>query len=224
MMSADQDALAHQRETASPWQFRLWQLFAAMSYVAGCAAFARYRGWGTLMTTLGLGVAVLNVAGCFAPLQSGRSQRLLLWLAWCAFLVSLCLPSVLVFNTVYGWQAAWVVLVGPWDRILRGEFDPRAIIWIADSLGNLLLALIPFLVWRLLRSGGKWYAAVLIAVMPAPWLTVWGGDDPRGLYAGFYVWCASFYIALLALPLRRRTLAAMWLITLLMILLIEAYG
>jgi hypothetical protein len=60
----------------------------------------------------------------------------------------------------------------------------------------------------------------LIAVMPAPWLTVWR-DDPMGLHVGFYVWCASFYVALLALPVRRGTLAAMWLAALTMILLIE---
>jgi hypothetical protein len=222
-MAPDQAAITDRPGTGVPWQFRLWHLFAAMSYVALCAAFARYRGWGTLLTTLGLGVAILNFVGCFAPLQTGRRQRLLLWLAWCAFLVSLCLPSVRVLSTVYGWEAAWVVLVGPWERILRGEFDPRATIWIADSLANLLLVSVPFLVWRFSRNGGRWYAAALIAAMPAPWLTVWR-DDPMGLYAGFYVWCASFYGALLALPLRRGTLAAMWLSALAMILLLEAIG
>jgi hypothetical protein len=170
------------------------------------------------MTTLGLGVACLSHLGCLNRLQQGRTQTIILWVAWLTWIVSLCLPTFSFFGQAYGWEAAWIVLVGPWERIFKGEFDFRMSLWIADSLANLLQVALPLLIWRLSRDRGQIMAAVLLVVIVAPWLTIWTENN---MLVGYYVWCASFYLTLLALPMRRGPLIAMFLFAISLIAMIE---
>lgn len=209
-------------KTRAAWQFQLWHLFTAISVVSGCAAVAHYRGPGSLMTTLGLSVAALNLTGWFASLHTPRRRRILLWIAWVTFLASLGLPAFHVFGIAYGWEAAWIVLVGPWERIANGQSEPHMLLWIADSVANLLLAALPLLIWRLGHGKGEWLSGALLALLVAPWLTSWWSD--MNMLAGYYVWCASFYLCLLALPVRKGVFAAMLLTALGLIALIEVRG
>ncbi len=188
------------------WQFQLRHLFGLTTISAIAAALVAGYGAGTLLTSVGLLVAWLNQCGAFESVQSGRRQYVLLWLAWCTFLVSLVLPSVRVFGPVYGFWAAWFALVGPANEIWKGEsIKAGYALFLAIDIANLLIALLPLVIWRLHRGQGQGLAAALCLTMVASWCVSW--DSP--MLVGYYVWCASFLLALVAIRIQIWTLIAM---------------
>jgi hypothetical protein len=199
------------------WQFSLKDLFGLMTYAAAASGLVVWFGPGTLMTSIGLLIAILNVRGVFARLQRGRTQWVLLIIAWGVFLVSLALPCVSV-GAGYAWgvQAAWMYLASTFELLVYQEgmeFGPHLFWVVAIDLANLLMAALPILLWRLSRQCGQWFAATLCVAMTSAWVTNWKGD----LLVGFYLWCVSFQLALVAIPLTRKTFAAMFGYGLLMI-------
>ena len=87
-----QRATAENAPPPQRWQFRLWHMFALTTYVAVILGIATWQGPPTLMVTLGLGVAILSHLGAFERLQQGRTQLILVGVAWVTYLVSLCTP------------------------------------------------------------------------------------------------------------------------------------
>jgi hypothetical protein len=206
--TAIDEAPLPRKATAPPrWQFGLAHLFGLTTLSAIAAALVAAFGLGSLPISIGVSLAGVNYAGLLRPLQSGRPQAALLWLAWATFLISLALPSLHVFGPVAGWEAGWAVLAMPVEAVRKGDLLHVQLLWfLMLDLANLLAVLLPLLVWRLRRSGGRWYAAVLCVVTISPWSVGW--DTP--MLPGYYVWCLSFLLALAALPIGRKTLAAMF--------------
>lgn len=193
----------HDRST---WQFRLSDLFALTTLAAIAAAVAAACGPGTLLLSAGVMLAFINWRGAFTPLQSGQLQAILLGLAWCSFLISLALPSVQVFGPTPGWVAAWVSITAPLTAIWKCDFaEPNVLGYFGIGLANVLMALLPVLLWRLRRGHGQWFSAALCIAMVFPWSVGW--NTP--MLVGYYVWCSAFYLALCALPLRCQSLATM---------------
>jgi hypothetical protein len=195
------------KATAPPrWQFGLAHLFGLTTLSAIAAALVAAFGLGTLPISIGVSLAGINFAGLLRPVQSGRRQAALLWLAWAAFLLSLALPSLHVFGPVAGWDALWFVLVMPFDAAREADLLHVPLLWfLMLDVANLLAILLPVLVWRLRRGRGQWYAAALCVAMISPWSVSWD----TVMLPGYYVWCVSFLLALAALPIERKTLAAM---------------
>src|SRR5262245_21501359 len=188
-------------------QFRLWHLFALTTIAAVAAAFAVYFGPGTLVLSVGLIIAWLNVCGLFQVVQHGRKQAVVLWLAWLAFLVSLALPSVQVMKPVSGAWAAWFVIAMPVESVLKNrEIRLSWIIFLGVNIANSLMVLLPLLIWRKSRGLGQWLTSALCIAMPAVWCIA---CNPKGLLVGYFVWSASFGLALIALPIRWPVFAAM---------------
>ena len=189
-----------------PWQFRLSHLFELMTLSALAAAIAGACGLGTLLLFAGGALAWANWRGGLQPLQSGQWQMILLGLAWNLFLISLILPSVHVFGPVAGWGAAWWALISTLDAIRKGEFaEPALLLHLGINLANLLMALMPAMMWRIRHGRGQWMSAALCVAMVVPWCV--GVSTP--MLPGYYVWCAAFYLAPCALPIRAGSFAAM---------------
>lgn len=206
------------------WQFGLKDLFGLMTYAAAASGLVVWFGPGTLMTSLGFLIAILNLRGVFARWQRGRTQWTLLLVAWTMFLVSLVLPCAWGWNEyVWGWQAAWVYLAVPigsfWDRTVEVPW-PEWLWVITLNAANLLMAGLPILLWRLGRQRGQWYAASLCVVMTVVWVINWEVE----LLVGYYVWCASFQLAMAALRVRLRTFLAMLAFGLLQVVLVQWIG
>jgi hypothetical protein len=188
------------------WQFGLKDLFGLMTYAAAALGLVVWFGPGTLITSLGFLIAILNVRGAFARWQRGWVQWVLLVVAWVTFLISLALPCLSTFS-ILGWQAAWVYLVAPFERLFGGDEVPGSVwFWlVALDLSNILMAGLPIYLWRLSRERGEWFAAVLCVAMTGVWSLNWG----MGFFVGYFVWCASFQVALVAIPLKWQTFLAM---------------
>jgi len=194
------------RHPAGSFQFRLRHLFGLTTLSAIAAAIAACFGPGTLFTSGGIILAWMNWCGGFRIVQSGRRQLLTLGLAWITFLVSLALPSLRIFSTVYGWGAAWLAWTLPAEAISKGEIHVLPLLWFGSmDLANLFAISLPFLVWRLSVSRGQYLSAVFVLCMIGPWVT--GAD--LNMQIGYHVWVSSFYVALTALPVRSWTLASM---------------
>jgi hypothetical protein len=192
---------------ARRWQFGIAHLLGVMTWACVAAALVAGFGPGTLMMSAGLLLAWLNYCGAFASLQSGRRQTAVLWTAWGLFLVSLALPCLGAFGMVLGYAAAWFVLSGPFMALSRGEWQhPQLLLLIHLSAANVLILCTPFLIWRLRSGRGQGLSATLCLAMIGPWSIIW---DSPGLLVGYFVWCASFGLALVALPVRRGVLVAM---------------
>jgi hypothetical protein len=162
-------------------------------------------GWGYLMTAAGGLIAWLSFRGAFGSLQSGRAQRLILGAAWVTFAVSFCLPSVEVFGPVYGWVAAWCALTAPVNAVRAGEIVPGIGLYLAIDIANVLMVGLPVLMWRQGCGAGKWSCATLAVTMVLTWTVSWNAS----MLSGYYVWCASFCIALMAIPISWKMLGAM---------------
>jgi hypothetical protein len=188
------------------WQFRLWHLFVLTTYVAVVAAVVKTHGASTLVLGTGLLIAVLNRLGVFCSLQAGRGQTMALASAWCLFLISLALPSVVIFGPVRGFAALWTALLIPWESITSGDASAAGlVIFLAIDTANIAMILLPLLLWRLSRARGQILSSILCVAMVAPWCAGW---DTQFL-VGYYVWSASFMVALIAIPVSRWRLAAM---------------
>jgi hypothetical protein len=195
------------------WQFRLRHIFGLTTVAAIAAALIAARGLHTVGASLGIFIAWLNWCGAFRGIQAtggcGRRfadhgltrESAVLWLAWALFLVSLALPSIRVFGPVIGAWAAWYAVALPAEAIWKKEvgLQPAFLLFYSSiDLANLLMVLLPLLIWLRSRGRGTLVAGLLCLAMPAAWAVPWSSD----LLIGYYVWCASFFIALAALPLR----------------------
>lgn len=188
------------------WQFRLWHLFAVMSYVAVVAGVARWWGIETLAVSLGLGIAWLNYCGWLSYFQRGKPQLATLGIAWGMFLTSLFLP-VDTFWAPQGYVAAWFVLSAPVDLVWRQRWLEliKVLCWIPlIDAANLLQFLLPVTAVRLQWGRGKYLVAVHCVSMVAVWILANAQSA-----SGYILWCASFLVTLIAFPLSRPTLIAM---------------
>ena len=187
------------------WQFKLQHLFGLTTIAAiGAALLARW-GWGTLLTSAGFLIAWLNLCGAFAGFQKEPRQIILLCLAWGMFLLSLALPSLTIFGPVYGYGAAWIAMMAPLDAVKDEAFHRHMFWYLTVDVANLSAALLPLLIWRLRCGRGRWSAMVHCVSLVATPFPFW--DTP--MLVGYYVWCASFLLALIAIPIGPRTFAAM---------------
>lgn len=196
-------------ENAAPstrWQFRLWHLFALMTYVAVVVAVARKWGIETLPVTIGLGIAWLNYSGAIWFLQRRKLQLAVLFFAWGMFLGSLLLPTHTGWE-IPGWLGAWVVLCAPVDNALHHDWFQVAklLSWVPlIDTANLSQLLLPITAIRLRIDRGKFLAAVNCVSMVAFW-TLAGPT----VASGYVVWSISFLLVLTAMPLNRATLMVM---------------
>jgi hypothetical protein len=206
------DFLDPKSETPSPpkrWQFRLWHLFALTTYAAVVLGIATWQGPPTLMVTLGLGLALLSHLKAFEPLQRGRAQFALIGVAWVTYLVSFCTPCTTGTFTVFGWQAAWMYLGAPVAALFEKDssFDTLAWPWVVSvDLSNLLQAVLPLHLWRLRLGRGRVLATLSCLAMVAPWVTLIVATD---LFVAYYLWCISFMLLVIAVPVSRGTLIGM---------------
>jgi len=203
------DSLQPKTEAPSPprrWQFRLWHLFALMTYVAVVVAVAQWRGIATLAMSLGLGIAWLNFFGTLSFLQRGKLQLATLFIAWGMFLGSLFLPTHTELAP-QGWEAAWFVLCAPVNGVREQEWWGLASFLCWGSFidaANLSQLLLPVTAVRLYLGRGQYLGMVNCVSMVA----VWAFAGPTAA-SGYILWCASFLLALTAMPLNRATLVVM---------------
>ncbi len=217
-MSGNSDEPQSQREIATVparWQFRLWHLFALTTYVAVVTGIATWLGPQSLMLTFAWGVALVNFSGGMACLQTRKVQSWMLGAAWLTFLVSLLLPCTTGSFTVFGCQAAWVFLTVLFESLGDPDSDRFGnIVWtIAIDVANVLQAVLPLIIWRLRTALGKCLAAVLCATSTSVFFTLI--FEPY-LFVAYYFWCASFLLVLAAVPIGRKTLTAMGVMTLIL--------
>lgn len=191
------------------WQFGIRHLLGLMTYVAVMLGVATWLGPQTLMVTCGLGLALLSHLGAFKRLQSGRTQYVLVGLAWVTYLVSLFTPCTTGPFQIYGWQAAWIYLLGPVQAMFVTDSTVELYGWpwiISIDVANVLQALLPLLIWRLSRGRGQVFATLSCLAMVGPWTTLVMATD---LYVAYYIWCASFMLVAVAVPMSRWTLLGM---------------
>ncbi|MCE9528217.1 MAG: hypothetical protein K8R36_19420 [Planctomycetales bacterium] len=209
---------------AGNWQFGIRHLLGLMTYVAVMLGIATWQGPQTLMVTTGLGLALLSHLGAFKRLQTGRNQLVLVGLAWVFYLVSLCTPCMTGTFTVYGWQAAWIYFYGPVEAMLRKEsgFEVFAWPWIVTiDMSNVLQAVLPLLIWRLSRERGQVLSVLSCLAMVGPWTTLVMASD---LYIAYYIWCASFMLLAMAVPVNRPTLMGMAALAVVHIAIFRVFG
>lgn len=206
------DSLPPIAESASPpkrWQFRLCHLFALMTYVAFALGITTWQGPSTLMVSLGLGVALFSHLGAFERLQQGRTQLILVGVAWVTYLVSLCAPCAVGVVTLFGWEAAWSYLWEPVSAIFTQQATLRPFTWPwlwSINLANVLQLTLPLLIWRLSRGRGEVLFVFICLAMVGPWTTL---IIAPGLYVAYYIWCISFMLLVMAVQVNRATLIAM---------------
>lgn len=199
------------------WQFGIRHLLGLMTYVAAILGIATWLGPQTLMVTCGLGLALLSHLGALKQLQTGRTQFVLLGLAWVTFLVSLCTPCTTGSFQIYGWQAAWIYLLGPVQAMFVTDSTVELYGWpwiISIDVANVLQALLPLLIWRLCRKRGQVFSTLSCLAMVGPWTTLVMATD---LYVAYYIWCASFMLLVIAVPVKRSTLIGMTCLALLLV-------
>ena len=190
----------------SSWQFGLRHLFGLTTLAGIATALAMYVGPGTLMTSVGITAAWVNWCGLFRRWQAGRVQMALLVAAWLAFMISLCLPSLVVFGVVSGWRAAWIVFQAPLRHVAAWDVLHVGLLWyLLLDAANILMLLLPVLIWRLSRGGGQRLSAALCVSMVSTWVVVW--DTP--MLMGYYVWCACFLLVLVVVHVHGWTLLSM---------------
>jgi hypothetical protein len=195
--------------TAQRWQFKLWHIFALMTYAAIATALVRLRGPGTLVASSGVLIAALSWLGAFEPLQSGRAQQVVLGLAWLAFVLSLALPSIQVFGPVLGAHAAWASLLAPLNVFQAPDPHGEALVfYLPTNMANLTMSALPLVMWRVAHGKGQVLCAVLAVTMVWPWCLGWNSR----MLIGYYVWCASFMAVLLAIRMPAWVVFAMGLI------------
>jgi hypothetical protein len=187
-------------------QFGLIHLFGLTTIAAGAAALVGWFGPGTLLTSGGVLLAWLNWCGLFERLQSGARQATTLWCAWALFMISFALPSITLYGPVLGWGAAWFALTVPVDAVREAKNLDLSLLWVLWlDAANLLGALLPLLIWRIGRGLGLWLAFAFCLALVSTGTVLWG----NAMLVGYYVWCNSFLMALVALPVKTKTLQAM---------------
>ncbi|MFN0020621.1 MAG: hypothetical protein ACKVP0_20375 [Pirellulaceae bacterium] len=206
------------------WQFGIRHLLGLMTYVAVMLGIATWQGPQTLMVTTGLGLALLSHLGAFQRLQTGRTQLVLVGIAWVTYLVSLCTPCTTGTFTVYGWQAAWIYLYGPVEAMLRTDTGFEIVAWpwiITIDMSNVLQLTLPLLIWRLSRERGQVLSVLSCVAMVGPWTTLVMATD---LYIAYYIWCVSFMLLAIAVRVNRLTLMGMAVLAVLHIVIFRVFG
>lgn len=206
------------------WQFGIRHLLGLMTYVAVMLGIATWQGPHTLMATCGLGLALLSHLGALERLQSGRTQLVLVSLAWVTFLVSLCSPCLTGSFQIYGWQAGWIYLMAPVQAIFSTDTNIQPVDWpwiISINVANVLQTLLPLLIWRLGRGRGQVLATLSCLAMVGPWTTLVMATD---LYVAYYIWCASFMLLVIAVPVNRSTLIGMTCLAVLLVGIFRVFG
>jgi hypothetical protein len=192
-------------------QFSLRQVFELTTLAAITSALAAAFGPGTLVASGGIIVAWLNLRGAFVAIQCEPRQQMAIWVAWLVFLVSLALPSVHVLNPVYGLWAAWYAYAIPVEGLLRHEpLHFGLIIYLSINVANVLIVLLPLVVWIRALKIKNWLTTALCFTMPAAWCFAW---QPDPLLSGYYVWCASYVLASMATRISPATFAGMVIVT-----------
>ena len=220
-----ESAAVPSEERTSPvrWQFNLRDAFLATTATAGAAALAGYRGMGSLVLSLGLAAAWLNVRGRLTPLQTHRARPKLFYAAWLLLGVSLFLPAMKGCDNsaLRGWQTAQAAVLLEADAVAELSENPGAVLqqgshelreglrfWTILTLinaANLLLLSSPLLLWRIQRGKGEWLGAAFAMAAVGPWAVPL--RDP--VLIGCYVWCAAFLVVLLSYRIRAFTFFAM---------------
>jgi len=180
-----------------------------MTYVAVMLGIATWQGPFTLMATSGLGLAILSHIGALRRWQQGRTQLVLVGLAWVTYLVSLCTPCTTGPFSVFGGHAAWIYLMVPVAAFFGEEwnFEPKGWPWLVSiNAANLLQLILPLHLWRLNRGRGELLCSLNFLAMIGPWVTLIIATD---LFVGYYIWCASFMLLVIAAPVNRWTLVGM---------------
>ena len=206
------------------WQFGIRHLLGLMTYVAVMLGIAMWQGPQTLMVTTGLGLALLSHVGAFQRLQSGRTQLILVGLAWVLYLVSLCTPCTTGSFTVYGWQAAWIYLYGPLEALIKENSDFQLFAWpwiFTIDMSNVLQVTLPLLIWRLSRERGQVLSVLSYLAMVGPWTTLVMATD---LYIAYYVWCVSYMLLVIAVPVNRLTLISMAGLSVVLVVIFRIFG
>ncbi|MGI8979204.1 MAG: hypothetical protein ACR2FY_08260 [Pirellulaceae bacterium] len=201
-------------------QFGIRHLLGLMTYVGVVLGIATWQGPQTLVATLGLGLAWLSHWGAFQRLQAGRTQLILIGLAWVTYLVSLFVPCY----GVLGLQAAYVYISLPVESILSTDgarIAPYAVPWVISiDLSNVFQLLLPLHFWRLSVGRGQVLSMISCLAMVGPWVTL--VLEP-GLEVGYYLWCASFMLLLIAVRVNRATLIGMVVLAVLLIAIFRFY-
>ena len=188
-----------------PPQFTLRFLFLLTAVVAATTALA--VGWGisTLPASIGMAVSAANAAGMLAYVQRHTQARAaIVTAAWGFFLLSLALPSVIVFGEVSGWAAAWTVLTIIPNVIahILGFNDPSEsmvkpigalLLYGPLSVANFILILAPLCLWLQRYRWSWWITQIAPICASAAWI-IFALDDGTKALVGYYVWCASFLI------------------------------
>ncbi|MBC7852532.1 MAG: hypothetical protein IAF94_03765 [Pirellulaceae bacterium] len=191
------------------WQFGIRHLLGLMTYCGIVLGIATWQGPPTLVVTLGLGVALLSHLGALERLQKGRTQLILAGLAWITYLVSLCTPCTTGPFTVFGWLAAWIYFWEPIASMFKSDSRIELPVWpwlVSINLANALQLILPLHIWRLSRGRGEVLTTLSCLAMVGPWTTLIFATD---LYVAYYIWCVSFMLLAIALPIGRLTLVGM---------------
>jgi hypothetical protein len=206
------------------WQFSLREAFWFLTAAGGAAALVRFKGWGSLVLSLGLYAAWLNVRGRLGDVQTARRRPKVFYAAWLLLAASLFLPAMRGCNnsTMKGWETAHLCAVAEAAAVerfvIKGERPqaeelPRVVKevgWITLlNLANLLALLSPLLLWRLQREKGQWLASASAVCAVAVWTVPL--KDPHVLI-GCYVWCAGFLALTLPYRIGWKAFAAMLLL------------
>ena len=177
-------------------------------------AWATIRGAGVVVLAIGLSVSALNVRGVLSgwQLPSPKGRRLV-YCGWMLLVVSLFAPSFrgCGIALVPGWEAAWaaaevqfrVPAASDAGVIERSGYGFYSFI----NLGNLLLLVSPWALYRAQRGKAQAYGALLGVCAVAAWSLPIG--QPRDFLAGYYAWSLSLLCVLSAFRLSPRTMAAM---------------
>lgn len=119
----------------------------------------------------------------FIKRASKRSGRTLCLVGWLLFFVSLGLPAFAVFAPVWGWQCAYVYLLGSFSDLVAFSL----------SAGNLLLILSPLFLAKARRHSSQQFISLLL-LAAALWASCWGILLSGAFQVGYYVWALSFWL------------------------------
>ena len=186
-------------------QFSLRGMFVAMTGLAVACGLAAWQGFGTLMASLGLLLALLNVTGHLQYFQTKKTRPKCFYLAWGLLLTSLLLPSVEgCHGPMSGWEVALAVAEvearGVREMLEQDNEQPfraaaTALSWYGLlNLANVLLLFSPLFLYRLQHGRGEWFGSALAVCSIVAWSVGWYG----GFLIGYYFWCLGFAALLIA--------------------------
>ncbi|HVX59257.1 MAG TPA: hypothetical protein VHC19_01600 [Pirellulales bacterium] len=208
------DALQEKQPDNRAAQFSLQGVFALTTWAACTAALAAWRGPGVVVLCLGLAISALNAWGKFSRWQLPERRGLgLVRCAWLLLGMSLFLPAARGCSnqSIAGWQAAAACASAQIEMLdQRRDASWTAYVYCSTlNLGNLLLALSPWPVWRAQggERAGRGYAAVLGVCAVGVWSLAIG--DAASLLVGYYLWSLAALMLLSAFRLGPAAIAMM---------------